>query len=67
MKIKFDWEEIWEKKNEVYFTYVARAKVYGGWLIKDMTQCDFKREYFQFTSSLVFIPDPDHCWEVDQE
>jgi hypothetical protein len=48
MRIKFDWEKIGET--------TCRAKVIGGWVLNAWTEGQ--------AESMVFIPDPEHLWEV---
>ena len=59
MKLEFEWEELERQEIPLGAPYSNshRAKVIGGWLV---------RHYWQAsgTSSLVFIPDEYHTWEV---
>lgn len=59
MKIKFEWEEIFSSPDGRNFTY--RAKVFGGWIISSYTYATTPAE------SMVFIPDPNHEWEIEND
>ncbi len=48
IKINFDWECL------LGTTY--RAKVIGGWIVRN--------EEFERSESMVFVPDPNHQWEI---
>lgn len=68
--MKFKWEliskssEFEDKRGFAYAT--ERAKVYGGWLIRNT-------RYFNFTGeenaceSMCFIQDHMHTWVIDEE
>lgn len=50
--------------------YVYRAKVPNGWLVKEVQDCGYLDEHrryidgYSWTSSIAFVPDPEHTWEV---
>ena len=59
MKIKFEWEEMSQS--------VRRAKVIGGWIIQSLwSECGGDNSV-ALAESMVFIPDPEHLWEIEQE
>ncbi len=61
--MKFEWEEISEDK-ESFITF--RAKVHGGWLIKDLSWFDHDEyEATALSTALTFISDPNHEWSID--
>jgi len=56
--MKYEWELV--ESSEVG-DYTERLHVYGGWLV---------RTYFGLpatTLSMIFVPDPDHKWKIDDE
>ena len=55
--MKFNWEQIASKPQ------TERARVFGGWLVKVCDSKEYSTVVFD-KSSLVFIPDPKHCWSV---
>jgi len=75
MIIKFEWEEIWNNQEphaEEYDEATYRAQVIGGWLVRHLNACDHFSEkgnndqyWMERRSSMVFIPDPEHRWEVE--
>lgn len=61
MPIFFSWETIFEDKiKNISGSVTMRSKVIGGWLVKDVTYIVDK----VITESMVFVPDPNHLWEV---
>lgn len=54
MVIPFEWERI----NDRGLGYTERAKVFGGWIVRNFEYGD------SATVSLVFIPDGGHQWEI---
>lgn len=57
--MKFEWEEIFDNHNSSHFT--CRAKVLNGWLV-----LHFGGYANRSTSSMVFLPDPEHKWEIER-
>lgn len=57
--MKFSWEEI--NSLDSYKTY--RAKVFGGWIVS----LEIRIGMYYKNESLVFVPDPEHKWEIDNE
>lgn len=54
MKIPFKWEKLGAD--------TLRAKVFGGWVLLN---ADYSSETADVCSSvIVFIPDPNHEWEI---
>lgn len=70
MYIPFEWEKIHERKKEnIYWFATYRAKVFGGWLVRnfDLTIHPYRDalNIDQSTSeSMVFVPDAQHSWTV---
>jgi len=63
VKIPFKWERLVDG--------TSRAKVYGGWVLKDIEVRTTRTPEFWATAirtavgtSLCFIPDPEHKWET---
>jgi hypothetical protein len=59
--------QIWEDVPTNVGTYTRRLKVVGGWLIMDL--CDTMQYHPDrgnvengYTSSICFMPDPNHEW-----
>lgn len=67
--MKFEWEKIAEIKigNGADCTY--RAKVHGGWLIKEIRYIIITEKHAQVSQDspdhLTFLPDPNHEWTID--
>lgn len=65
---KFKWEYIGfdDKGSDVGFprSETLRAKVVGGWLIKDVDWRMINKE-LDFFKSIVFISDSEHRWEIE--
>lgn len=69
----FKWEEIhsYEDRLENVFQSTYRAKVFGGWLIRQEMLVDADRE-LQFDgwtncqNSICFMPDPTHEWSLEE-
>jgi hypothetical protein len=55
--MKFEWEIIFE--SDIFRT--KRAKVFGGWIVRD-SACDEDGN----TVSMVFVKDPKHEWKIDR-
>lgn len=60
--MKFEWESIFEFSSSVATRFSGRAKVKGGWIVHDFIRNDKSME---MTGSMVFVPDPNHEWEID--
>ncbi len=65
MKMKFEWEALYSY-GEVS---TARAKVFGGWIVR--TVC-WSKEWGEtaargLAESSVFVHDPKHEWEIDTD
>lgn len=62
--MRFEWETI--KDLPTSNTY--RAKVYGGWLVNNVTKYrDERGKPAGQSESMVFVPDPSHKWEIESE
>lgn len=60
MKIPFEWESLGLVESHASFHGNARAKVYGGWIFKNIAGS----VNTTLATSMVFVPDPNHEWEV---
>jgi hypothetical protein len=64
MIIDFGWE--WLADSTHWYTY--RAKVFGGWVVRHLEWDTEKKGMPQpLTVAMVFIPDPNHEWEIEEE
>jgi len=54
-KIPLEWENIFSSVN----INSHRAKVIGGWIVNNNTVL-----YDHVGESMVFVPDPEHLWEI---
>lgn len=70
--MKFKWETISADIGENCLYETARAKVIGGWVIKNlslfgMEEGGTEEELWRRSSeSLVFISDPNHEWVIEK-
>jgi hypothetical protein len=48
-------------KWEVIAEYTERLPVYGGWIVQTFVYGRYKSQ------SMVFVPDPEHRWEIVKE
>jgi len=55
IKERFEWELLKRINSPYASTY--RAKVPGGWIVLHWSE----------TKSMVFIPDPNHEWKVNEK
>lgn len=63
-KYQVEWEELTHNRG----TYLSRAKVPGGWLVReeqDVISLHPGTQTFQ-SGSITFIPDPNHVWLFTQ-
>lgn len=61
--MELEWEYIYQK-HDTFFTY--RAKVFGGWIVKDIVQSTASDNgNTPIAISTVFIPDCTHSWQVE--
>lgn len=72
--MKFEWEEIYTSEDAYENLYMEtfRAKVLGGWIVRHQSILDADRAnnfdgWSHAQNSMMFVPDPDHEWEVDYE
>ncbi len=68
--MKFEWELL--KRSEDKISETWRAKVIGGWIIKEF-DCIYvdnlsrgSRDY-SLSNSIIFIPDKNHEWDLNEE
>lgn len=65
--MKFEWEELYFDPGNELNELTYRAKVFGGWIVKNFTRMMDSREspeWIASSESMVFIPDPEHKWEI---
>ncbi len=60
----FEWEEI----NNLPSCVTYRAKVWGEWIVNNLCVTTTSSEGTQrmATESMVFIPDPNHEWSIEE-
>lgn len=69
-RIPFKWETLYPENDMDHgnaYLQTDRAKVIGGWLIREMVSIDSNEhvdDWKNVNSNITFIPDPDHQWEV---
>ncbi len=72
----FEWEEIYcaEDSMENVFTLTYRAKVFGGWIVRNIVLLAIDHvdnpntDYWERANiSMVFVPDPKHEWEISED
>lgn len=71
--MKFEWENLYAEENSNWdniYSETCRAKVIGGWLIKEIVFLDKnpsinKMEWDKPAISITFIPDPNNEWTID--
>lgn len=61
--MKFEWQRLvgWNSHGEGDNT--DRAKVHGGWIVRNTTWADTE----QLSESMVFVPDINHEWTIDND
>lgn len=64
--MKFEWLRIHKIGTADEQNITLRAKVIGGWIVKSVyvKKLKFKEKR---SESLVFVPDPNHEWEITKE
>lgn len=70
--MKFEWEQFFTKESESLCGITARAKVIGGWVVLNRTNGAVKsmatgNVSISASESMVFIPDVEHSWEIDND
>ena len=70
--MKFEWEDIYTSEDAFsnIFMETFRAKVIGGWIVSHQILLDEEKKecldgWSNAHNSMVFVPDPDHEWEID--
>lgn len=61
--MKFEWEEISSSERGFIITQTCRAKVIGGWLVKNSIV--FTGINTCISESTVFVEDPNHYWIIE--
>jgi len=71
--MKVEWQEIHctEDTMENVFMSTYRAKVIGGWIVRQEMLIDADREnihdgWSNVHNSMVFVPDPTHSWSIEE-
>lgn len=57
----FEWEDLISSIDDSSGFITCRAKVIGGWLVKNLVWDSVDKVQ---SESLVFLPDPKHEWEI---
>jgi hypothetical protein len=60
--VPFDWEYIEDFNDERTSQLTERVPVIGGWIVKFTWEEATHTEDVKISSSMVFVPDPDHLW-----
>lgn len=63
----------WEQIGTEHAESVFRLPVFGGWLVKIVQESSIVRPEamiqenfgYQWTSSVTFVPDPEHRWNLE--
>lgn len=63
MTITFYWQLIYSNYEGLQHSQTTRAKVIGGWIVNQTTWTNTS-ESIAVSESSVFVPDPEHKWEV---
>ncbi len=65
-KIPFEWEKIYENLSIEHLSVglVFRAKVFGGWILKEVEILTDDTNKQTITKTTKFIPDSNHEWEI---
>lgn len=61
--MKFEWEQIFGFTGDKFVRLSARARVIGGWVMHD---CIITSKSNITNQSMVFIPDPNHEWKIEE-
>lgn len=66
--MKFEWENIDVSRGSTYEDSTCRALVVGGWLVR-YEGIFYNTEFDPHTSnsSMIFIPDANHGWVIDDK
>lgn len=64
--MKFAWESIHKSESDVGLCCTRRAEVIGGWVLNNILVLDSNNPII-LNESMVFIPDPEHVWEIEEE
>lgn len=59
--MKFEWEELVEDYNDGGGFITCRAKVWDGWLVKNLV---WDNNHKTQSESMQFVPDEDHEWDI---
>lgn len=65
MKLKFEYEFLHREEGKFFVGTTARIKVYGGWALISHTGVCSDEEWKASSESMIFIPDPNHEWEIE--
>lgn len=60
----FEWESISFFRGRNATALTGRAKVFGGWIVRNNTVDSISDKFI--SESMVFVPDPKHAWEITE-
>jgi hypothetical protein len=63
--VKFEWEVINNPTTGLQGSAFARAKVFGGWIVKSQTWDNVGP--MALSESMTFIPDILYSWKIDKD
>lgn len=65
--MKFEWEVLYSDSDSSSGERITRAKVYGGWIVKNLTWHEhlYEEQSGVQSESMVFIADPNHEWTIE--
>ena len=63
VEIPFSWEEIDRGDRDYEPDHSCRTKVIGGWIVYTKIT-EYLGDAGSLSTSMVFIPDPNHEWEL---
>lgn len=59
--MEFEWEQLMYESSKTDGFRTCRAYVHGGWIVNHLT---WSNEQKTESQCMVFIPDPEHKWEI---
>ena len=61
------WGIVFSKESKHLVVAVDRLKVFGGWIVRNGDIClDHEGLIVSSTTAMVFAPDPNHEWELEE-
>lgn len=65
--MKFEWETLNSYNGNSEGESIRRVKVFGGWIVRNNTiSYRLIGQQTTLSESMVFVPDPNHDWEVEE-